>query len=262
MIVLERRNKIKELLLAQGSVRVADMARLFAVSEETIRRDLGQLEDAGLAAKNYGGAMLVEEARLPLQPPVQQRKMQRLTEKDALGRRAREMVQPDQVVFLDAGSTTWCVARHLASVPQLRVITNGLTVAEELARSDNNDIFLIGGKLIKKSMSIVGPKAEAEIRQYSADVAFLGAAGISLAKGFTSSDIYEAEVKKAMVAAAQRVVVVADHTKFQRPGLIAFSDLKHVDTVITSTQADTALLAKLEDRGVSVIQVDVPREST
>lgn len=259
MIALERRNKIKELLFTERAVKVTDLARMFDVSEETIRRDLTQLENEGIAHRNYGGAVLVEEidSVLNLQPPMHQRQTQLFEEKDAIGKKASELVEPNQVVFVDAGSTTWRVSRHLKTISGLTVVTNGTTVASELAQSQDAVIFMISGQLNRRSMSVAGPKAEAEIQKYSANIAFLGTAGMAINKGFCSSDIYEAEVKKAMVASADRVVVVADHTKFARPGLLVFATFPQIDVLVTSSLADPKVLEKIAHLGVEVVVADI-----
>lgn len=259
MIVIERRNKIKEILLDQRSVKVSELASRFNVSEETIRRDLTALEKEGLVKKNYGGAVLVEDLIDAMRtiPPVHQRKMHLFEEKDAIGKMAASLVEPGQRVLIDAGSTTWCLARHLKATPGLTVVTNGVNIADELSRGEEQEIFVIGGKLVKRSMSTVGPQAEAEIRKYNAHIAFLGTSGISLTQGFTSSDIFEAEMKKAMVASADRVAIVADHTKFTRSGLLAFCSFADVDYLITSKLVDAGDLKEIMRFGVQVLLADI-----
>jgi DeoR/GlpR family transcriptional regulator of sugar metabolism len=253
MIVVQRRHKIKERLFQERSVKVSDLVKEFNVSEETIRRDLNQLEQEGLIQKNYGGAILVEEIENVAIPPVQQRKFQYYEEKNAIGLKAAELVQGNQIIILDSGSTTWCLARHLKQKAGLTVVTNGLNIAEECSQNEETSIFLLGGKLVKRSMSVVGPQAQMELHKYNAHYVFLGTSGVTLRKGFTSSDIYEAEMKEAMVTAGQKVVILADHSKFQRQALVSFSSFKDVDIVITSDLTDPDLVKEMESMGVQVI---------
>ncbi|HZG78743.1 MAG TPA: DeoR/GlpR family DNA-binding transcription regulator [Paenibacillus sp.] len=260
MIVVQRRHKIKEKLFQQRSVKVSELVKEFNVSEETIRRDLNQLEREGLIQKNYGGAILIEDIENVAIPPVQQRKFQYFEEKNAIGRQAAELVTGQQIVILDSGSTTWCMARHLKQTNGLTVVTNGINVAEECSQNEEASIFLLGGKLIKKSMSVVGPQAEMELQKYNAHFVFLGTSGISPRKGFTSSDIYEAEIKRAMIAAGQRVVILADHSKFQRQALVSFSSLQDVDMVITSDLVEPAYIREMEELGVKVVVCPVKHE--
>jgi DeoR/GlpR family transcriptional regulator of sugar metabolism len=255
VIVVQRRSKIKEILLQEGSVKVSDLVQRFDVSEETIRRDLNQLEREGLIKKNYGGGVLIEELKSAMSfiPPVQQRKFQFIKEKDAIGKGAAELVKEGSILILDAGSTTWCVARNMRHLEKYTVVTNSLDIAQECSQTEGSSVFMIGGKLIKKSMSLVGPQWEIELQKYNADFVFLGTSGISLRKGFTSSDIYEAEVKKAMISAGQKIVILADYTKFERQGLISFSSFQDVDILITSDLTDKVILSEIEKQGVRII---------
>ena len=258
MLVIQRRNKIKEMLFRHRMVKVSDLVTIFDVSEETIRRDLNYLEQEGLIKKNYGGAILLEDLHLTEQiPPVHQRQSYNFPEKDAIGKMAATLVAENQIVILDAGTTTWCVARHMKNVDNMMFVTNGINVAEECSVSESSTVYLIGGKLIKKSMSLVGPQAMNELQKYNADYVFLGASGISLQKGFTSSDIFEAEVKRAMVAAGQKVVIVADHTKFGRQGLVSFCQFDDVDMLITSELVEPTIIRAIEELGIEVLTCPV-----
>lgn len=261
MIVAERRKVIKELLIKNKSVKVSDLVDLLHVSEETIRRDLTQLGKEGIAEKNYGGAILIEEEQNhSLIPPVNKRKLQYSREKDSIGKVAAQMVKEGQIVIFDAGSTTWYVGKNLPENSQLTIITNAIDVAEECSKDDTASIYLLGGKLRRNSMSLVGPQAEVELQNYNADYVFLGTSGISLRQGFTSSDLYEAEIKRAMVSSGQKIVVVADHSKLQKAGLTSFCNFDETDIFITSELADKEILKEIEKRGVQVIVAPVSEE--
>jgi len=251
VLVDQRRNKIRKQVLSKGSVKISDLVQEFQVSEETIRRDLGALEEEGLVKKNYGGAVLIEH--FDQVPPVDKRQSVFFEEKNSIGKRAAEFVEEQQIVILDAGTTTWCVARHLRHLNDVTIVTNGLNVAEECSKNDGASIYMVGSKLFKRAMSLVGPKAESDLQQYSANYVFLGTTGISIAKGFMTSDLYEAEVKRAMIKAGQKVVIVADHSKFHKQGLISFAGFDVVDYLITSDQADPHILEQIEELGVKVL---------
>lgn len=263
MLVTERRNKIKEMLFQKGSVKVSELVQMFGVSEETIRRDLHALEDQGLIEKNYGGAVLLEkERRLVSIPPVDQRKFQYSAEKNAIGKRAAELIGPEQIVIIDAGSTTWYAASHLRETANLVVISNGMNIVEECSKNESAKIYALGGELRRNSMSFVGPQAETELRKYNADYALLGTSGISLRDGFTSADLYEVEIKRAMVAAGRKIVILADHSKLHKPGLVSFCSFEDVDLLITSELADQDILRRLRSLGVEIEVVSLPREET
>ncbi|MFB5196847.1 DeoR/GlpR family DNA-binding transcription regulator [Neobacillus sp. KR4-4] len=263
MIVAERRKVIKELLIKNKSVKVSDLVELLHVSEETIRRDLTQLGKEGIAEKNYGGAILIEEEQYQnhsLIPPVNKRKLQYSHEKDSIGKAAAQLIKEGQIVIFDAGSTNWYVGKNLPENSHLTIITNAMDVAEECSKDETASIYLLGGKLRRNSMSLVGPQAEIELKNYNADYVFLGTSGISLRQGFTSSDLYEAEIKRAMVSSGQKIVVVADHSKLQRAGLTSFCNFNEIDIFITSELADTDILKEIEKKGVEVIVVPVSEE--
>ncbi|MCM3115033.1 DeoR/GlpR family DNA-binding transcription regulator [Neobacillus sp. MER 74] len=260
MIVAERRKVIKELLIKNKSVKVSDLVELLHVSEETIRRDLTQLGKEGIAEKNYGGAILIEEEQYQnhsLIPPVNKRKLQYSHEKDSIGKAAAQLIKEGQIVIFDAGSTNWYVGKNLPENSHLTIITNAMDVAEECSKDETASIYLLGGKLRRNSMSLVGPQAEIELQNYNADYVFLGTSGISLRQGFTSSDLYEAEIKRAMVSSGQKIVVVADHSKLQRAGLTSFCNFNEIDIFITSELADKDILKEIEKKGVEVIVVPV-----
>ncbi|MFB5663458.1 DeoR/GlpR family DNA-binding transcription regulator [Alteribacillus sp. HJP-4] len=255
MILIERQKRIKDILMQQRSVRVQALAKEFNVSEETIRRDLNQLEKDGLVKKNYGGAVLLKDVQSAMNAivPVDKRKLEHYQEKDAIGRRAKELVKENEIVFLDAGSTTWCVARHLNQLEVFTAITNGLNIADEFGHNESISLFLIGGGLDRKTMSFVPSRPEQDLRPYNADIAFIGTTGISMKKSFASHNMYEAEVKRAMIESAKKTVIVADHSKLIKQGLISFCDFEDIDILITSDLADEDIIEDIRSHGVEVI---------
>lgn len=253
--MIERQNKIKAMLQRDHTVRVNRLAEELNVSVETIRRDLAQFEKEGLIKKYYGGAMLLEsmDASEDKIIPVSQRESSFFEEKIAIGKKAMELIQEDQVVLLDAGTTTWCVAKHFNTMANITVITNGLNIAEVLGQYEAVSLYLVGGSLQRRTMSFVSPRPEIELKQFNADLAFIGTTGISINKCFTSHDMYEAEMKKAMIDSAKTTVIVADHSKFEQPGLISFCEFQDIDILITSDLTNQDTLNEIEKLGVEVL---------
>ncbi|RUT29251.1 DeoR/GlpR transcriptional regulator [Arsenicitalea aurantiaca] len=233
----ERLTAIADRLAARGVVRVDDIATELAVSTETVRRDLKALAQRGQAEIVRGGARLLggkpDAARAPL-PPVDQRSFVHRTEKEAIGREAAGLVADGQVVLLDGGSTTAAVARSLAVRRELTVITNNLVIAQEMAGHNHWRIHVVGGELSPSSMSLVGLHAIRELRDAAVDIAFLGAAGVTPRQEFTSADPVESELKRAMMAIARKVVIVADATKLHTSGFSTFASAQDVDLFITT----------------------------
>jgi DeoR/GlpR family transcriptional regulator of sugar metabolism len=255
MLAENRKNKIKEIIFEKNSIKIADLVSLFNVSEETIRRDLNKLEKQNLIKKTYGGAILNDELQnsFNLIPSINKRKAKHFEEKNAIAKEAAELVSDNQIVILDAGTTTWCVASYIKKLTNMKFVTNSLNVAEECILNETSSVYLPGGKLIEKTMSLVGPQTVKELEKYNADIVFLGTTGISLKKGFNNSNIYETEVKRAMVSIGKKVVIVADHSKFNHQGLFSFATFEDVDVLVTSNLVEKSILNEIEMMGVKVI---------
>ena len=242
----------------QGRIRVDEAAARFGVSAETVRRDLKLLASKGRAELVRGGAILVRSEAAPasqadLLPSVELRARSHEAEKDAIGRQAAELVLDGQVVLLDGGTTTVAVARHLTRKRNLTIVTNNLFVAQEVGRRDGWRTHVIGGELSPQSMSLVGLSAIQGLQNVAVDIAFLGAAGVSPAGGFTSPDPFESELKRGMMAIARKVVVVADHSKLATSGFAAFATPDRVQTFITSQGARDEMLLPFRQAGVEII---------
>jgi len=250
-----RKEEIKKILFETHSVKVSDLVSLFNVSEETIRRDLKQFENEGLVEKYYGGAILLEEHKLAIESilTIEQRKNQFYKEKDIIGKKASELILSGQNIIIDAGTTTWCIAKHLKKHEDVMIMTNGLIIAEECCQNEKISVYLTGGKIFKKSLCTVGPSTLKELQKFSVDYVFLGVAGITCEKGFTSFDIYEAEIKRAIISVGKKTVIVADHGKFGCNGLVSFGGFEDIDVLITTDLADNTILEQIKNHGVKII---------
>jgi DeoR/GlpR family transcriptional regulator of sugar metabolism len=250
----ERLQHLRRKLVERGRISVSEEAKLFAVSDETIRRDIKMLAESGMADAVFGGAVLRQNSGLAALGilPVNEREKVEHAAKNAIGIMAADHVKPGQAVILDAGTTTLAVAHHLRRHTGLTIITNSLAVAQVTSGFAGGTTYLLGGKLIARSMSLVGPQAEREVAGLTADWAFLGTQAINLRTGFSSADIYEAQVKRAMIHAARRVAVVADHTKVSKNGLATFAAPADVDDLFTSGEFPKSLTRSFVKAGVAV----------
>jgi DeoR family transcriptional regulator of aga operon len=251
----DRLGLILEQLNQHTSVAVPDLARRLSVSEASVRRDLRLLEEQQLLTRTYGGAVA---SGVLYELPMRYRGGQRQGAKRAIARRALELV-PDDVVSigLNGGSTTTEVARALARSRQhrLRVVTNALNIASELAVRPQIDLVVCGGSARAESYELVGPIAEATLAGLNLEVAILGVDGVSAKAGLTTHHEVEAQTNWAMLNAAERVVVVADGTKIGRRAFARISPLAQVSDVVTDSTADPAAVADLRRAGVTVHQV-------
>ena len=190
-LTAERRNEIAQLLLKNGNMKASSLAEHFGVSTETIRKDLIYLESQGIAQKSYGGAIASSE--LLLERPISQKEMERMEIKTAIAERAAVMIPRNGVIFLDAGSTTYALARLLRLREDLTVFTNSIMVLNILSDSANQ-VYALGGRVRGSSKGIVGAWATQAISSLHFDLAFLGSDGFRDLSGPSCVSYEEAEV--------------------------------------------------------------------
>ena len=258
MYAMERQELIERLLADEGRVAVVELSRRFAVTTETVRRDLDALEKAGALVRVHGGAVPRDRASTA-EPSLVERLGQRADSKDAIARRAIEAL-PDGFhgsVFFDAGTTTAAVAAHLsaqvtATGGAVDVVTHALPVSQLLAVADGIALTVIGGRLRGITAAAVGPDTVFAIDGLRPDIAFVGTNGLSAGFGLSTPDPDEAAVKRAIVRAARLVVVVADSSKFDRELLVGFAALDDIDVLVTDAEPAGELAAALATAGVEV----------
>jgi DeoR family transcriptional regulator of aga operon len=245
----ERVSAILAALAETGSVHVGDLARRSGASAATIRRDLVLLEEQRLLTRTHGGAIAHDVAyELPVRYRVDQHR-------EAKRRIARLAVQRlpagPHVVGLTGGTTTSEVARHVADRAELTIVTNALNIAMDLVLRPRVKLVVVGGVSRPQSYELVGPWAEEILAAVNIGTAFVGVDGITPA-GITTHDEVEARTNQAMIARAQRVVVVADGTKVGRVMLARIAPLSAVHEVITDGGADPGVVEQIRRAGVAV----------
>jgi DeoR/GlpR family transcriptional regulator of sugar metabolism len=246
MLPAQRRQAILR-AVRNGTAHVADLAEEFGVSEMTVRRDLRALDRDGKLERVRGGAMNAER-----EPPFSEIAVERLEAKDRIGRAAAALVEDGQTVMIDIGTTTLQVARHLRG-RSLTVITTNLAAYEELLPEPEIDLVLPGGVVRRNYRSLVGMLAEEALRSLKADVAFMGASGIDDELGVWDTTMVEVPIKRAMLAAGQRTVLLADGAKFAMEGMVRVCGAAELDTVVTDERAPDRSRRDLEQAGVEVI---------
>jgi DeoR family fructose operon transcriptional repressor len=256
MYATERQDQIELLLAAQGRVSVVELADRFDVTTETIRRDLDHLETAGALRRVHGGAVGRERASTR-EPSLAERLEHHGGAKTAIGARALDVLGDDfrGSVFLDAGTTTAAVAAALAprlAGERIEVVTHSLTLGHALAGVPGASLSLIGGRVRGLTAAAVGADTVGAIGALRPDVAFIGTNGLSAGFGLSTPDPDEAAVKRAIVASARRVVVVADADKFGVELLVGFAPLDAIDVLVTDSAPDAELASALADADVEV----------
>ncbi|AWS45812.1 DeoR/GlpR family DNA-binding transcription regulator [Streptosporangium subroseum] len=235
MLAQQRQQAILERVRSSGGVRVADLVRELSVSDMTIRRDLEVLAERGLVEKVHGGATVAGPGSTE-EPGFAAKSVRQQLEKEAIAQQAAQLVRPGTAIALSAGTTTWTLAHFVADVPELTVITNSIRIADVFHRSPRADrtVVLTGG-VRTPSDALVGPVAVSAIRRLHVDTLFLGVHGMSVRAGFTTPNLLEAETNRELVAAAHRLVVLADHTKWGTVGISTIADLAEAHVVITDS---------------------------
>ncbi len=256
MLRLERRQRILDRIAKHGSASVAELARSLKVTEQTIRRDLTQMEEEGLIRRDHGGAVLAGSAGPGAREedqPLLDRLGTAAEAKRVIGLAAAAQVRDGQTVIFDAGSTSLAVAEALDPKSRLTVITNALPIAEVFVEQPEVEVILAGGVLRHVTQSTVGPMARQAFEGLNADLLFLGATGVTLREGLTNSNVFESEVKRAMMEAARRVILVVDGSKFGQVHRHSFAPLSRVHAVVTDPGAPQAALDELAQAGIEVI---------
>ncbi len=235
-------------VVRSGSSHVSDLAEQFGVSEMTVRRDLRELARAGKLERVHGGALLAGA-----EPPFEQTAIERFAAKDRIGAAAAALVADGETVMIDIGTTTLQAAHHLHG-RRLRVVTSSLAVLEELLPDEGIELMLPGGVVRRNYRSLVGVLAEDALRQVRADVLFLGTSGVDEQLAVWDSTIVEVPIKRAMIEAADRVVLLADAEKFSMRGVMRVCEAEAIDHVVTDASLPDPVCGAIEEAGIEVMR--------
>jgi DeoR/GlpR family transcriptional regulator of sugar metabolism len=262
MLAQQRQTAILDLIRRHGGVRVSQLVTRFGVSDMTIRRDLEALAERGLVDKVHGGATVAGPGSTE-EPGFDAKSVRQRAEKRAIAARAVQLVEPGTAIALSAGTTTASLATLLIDVPELTVVTNSIPVADVLyqARRPDHTVVLSGG-IRTPSDALAGPVAEVAISSLNVDVLFLGVHGMSPRTGFTTPNLMEAGTNRRLVGAARRLVVLADHTKWETIGIATIAPLEDADVLISDTGLPPDAVAQLRERVGELITVDIEKGAT
>lgn len=250
-----RREQILAFIKTRDFVRVTDLSVRFRVSEVTVRGDLDVLAERGEIRRIRGGAM---PRTLPRpERPFEEAKNARVTEKSQIGRAAASLISPGETLILDVGTTTTAVARALIQREDLHdivVFTNALNIALELEQAiPRFTVIITGGTLRPLQHSLVDPLGMLMFERIKAHTVILGCNGIDLQTGITNINLPETEIKRRMLQAAKRRILIADGSKVGEVGLAYLCAVEEVDLLITDSSANPAILAALRERGLEIL---------
>jgi DeoR/GlpR family transcriptional regulator of sugar metabolism len=244
-----RQRKIREMLEAEEFLDMERLKAALDASESTIRRDLAGLESEGVLKRVYGGAMAMQTKDHALDFAWQSEHM--AAEKLRIAAVAASLVQENQTVILDGGSTVAAVARQLAD-RSLHVMTNSLPIAEVFGDSRQVEITLTGGYLYPRLRATVGPLCEQVLSSVTADVLIMGIGGVT-ESGFSNSNTLIVGPELKMIQAARKLIIVTDHTKFGRGSVIHLAPLSEADVVVSDTGLAPEYQDMLKAHGVEVL---------
>lgn len=253
----ERQRRIIETIDGGGSLNVIDLSAALGVSEMTVRRDLRELESAGLLRRIHGGA--VRQLGRAYEPPLQLRSGRDAGPKAAIGRAAAGLIQPGDAIAIDTGSTCQQAARALQRLERghLTVVTASLRVAGEIASSfvlDQDLRLIVAGGIVRPGeLSMTGALTRTVIRSMHVDKALIGVGGIDVVEGCSEFNVADTEVKQQFIESAKQVIVLADSTKLGQVCFASVCPIERVDVLVTDSAADPKVVAALGAAGVSVV---------
>lgn len=246
----ERQERVRQILRTRHAVRVEELKDELGVSTATIRRDLDELEEAGVLRRVHGGAVSVDLR--PIEARFEAKAARHTAEKRRIAARALELVEPDSTIYIDAGSTCLELARLLGDRHDLTVVTNSLPAIVELAGRAPR-LVVIGGELRPLSQAIVGPLSIPLLDELYVDRAFMGTFSLSLDAGLTTTDPAEAFTKEHALTRAREVVLLVDSSKLGTRSFAHAGRLDQVDVVITDAELDADCAHIFENAGVRVM---------
>ena len=251
MLALERKNRILDRVQQEGKVIVSVLSKEFDVSEETIRRDLEKLEEEGYVTKSYGGAVAKEKNSIDL--PFNVRRNANPEGKRIIAKLIASRIEEGETLFLDASTTAVFIAKELKARERLTVITNSIENLIELADQTNWNIISTGGTLSGGSMSLLGGRTAEVIQSYHTNKVILSCKGLDIEKGVTDGNPEIASIKRAMLDAADTVILAADSTKFDRVAFSRLCDLPDIDCIITEKKPDDLWIRYFKEHGIELV---------
>lgn len=251
MLKRERHRKISEFIKEKKSATVAELSRLFGVSQVTIRRDLESLDSQGAIERAHGGAILAERAAP--EPPVIHRMAEQAEEKRRIGEAAAKLVEDGDTIFIGSGTTTLEMARCLSGKKNLTVITNALNVANCLADDPEITVVITGGLLRHSELSMIGHLTEQALTNLRADKVFIGMRAVLLQDGLTSEYLPEVTTDQAIINFASQVILLVDHTKFGKVSTALVAPLTSVHKIVTDSATSREMIEELRVLDIGVL---------
>jgi DeoR/GlpR family transcriptional regulator of sugar metabolism len=252
MFSIERKAKLLSFINEKGSILVREASVSFGVTEETIRRDLKELENQGLVIRTHGGAIAQDDAKSEF--PLEIRQEINISGKNAIGREAAKLVRDGDTIMLDASTSSLFLAKHVKEKKSLTVITNAEKIIFELSNCDEITLISTGGILRRKSMSYVGKYAENALKNYQSDMVFFSCKGFLPDRGLMDSNEQESQIKRNMINRSQKAIFLCDNTKFKRIGCETVATLDDIHMIVTDEAMPENWSDTIRTRGIVLIE--------
>ncbi|MEM1483890.1 DeoR/GlpR family DNA-binding transcription regulator [Oscillospiraceae bacterium PP1C4] len=246
-----RRSQIVDEITEERMVKVSDLVQKYNVSIETIRRDLEYLEKNGYLKRVYGGAVL--DRSYGQEPAYEHREVINYQEKQAIAAKTAELIDDGDTVFIDVGTTTLEVAHCLGMKKNLTVITNASLIAHSLLDNDTCRTILLGGEMRRGELSVSGFLCDANIKYFHANKAIIGVGGITIDNGITDYHIEEANSRRMMIDRVEKVIAVADYSKFGVTAMNSVCGINRIHSVVTDWSTPSKMVAEYRAAGLHVI---------
>ena len=249
----ERREYILQELENTGTIKVKDVSSKFDVSEVTIRKDLKFLERKNKLLRTRGGAIRLNYTYNVEDSSINEKQQKNYNEKQLIGRAAAALINENDTIILDSGTTTLEIAKNLSKFQNLTIITNALNIAIVLNEYKRFAVIIPGGYLREKSLSLAGPIAETFLKNFYCDKLFLGVDSFNLEKGVSTPNMDEASMNQTMISISKEVIAVFDSSKFNKRGFATIAPISKINTIVTDKGIDNNMKLELERLKIKTI---------
>ena len=253
MLALTRKNQIRELILEKKNVTVSELAKLFSVTEETIRRDLKSLEESGVLIRTYGGAFIqdgvVNDIKMALRENIL------VPNKQKIAKKCAEFIHNGDTITLDASTTAFHICNEIRHM-RLTVLTDSLKIINYLAEYDNINLIATGGTLQHNYHSFIGKMARQTIREYYVDKVFVSCRSLDMTHGITEASEDIAAVRKLLIERANKVFLIADHSKFNKVSFVSICGFDKIDSIVVDEPLSSDWHEFLEKHGIDLYECE------
>jgi len=253
---INRLRKIQELLEEKKSISINDLCATFDVSKNTIRRDIAELEKRGTINKVYGGIVLQEHEDPQEKAPAAQENSADKLHKQKIARMAASLVQDDDVIYIDSGTTTMHMMPYLEDKHNITIVTASIHVINIAAASAKFNLIATGGTIYAPTKAFVGPSVLNCLKQYNISKIFISSTGISIEKGLTTASPLECDIKRYLVDKPGKKILMVDSTKIDAASLISFCNLDEIDCIVVDKELPLRYKAFFAKYNIEVIVCD------